>query len=334
MELTEDELIAAIRKVLSGEAAGVVIGIGDDAAVVVPGSGQQVLTTDMLVEGVHFDRDAISARDLGAKSIAVNVSDLAAMAASPRFALVSIGLPPEVAAAWVMELYGGMRTACDEYALSLVGGDCSRAEAIIVSVTVVGEVAPGRAVTRAGARPGDLIVVTGSLGAAAGGLVLSRLHPSRAAGALGRPWARQLLDALSRPVARVGEAQTLAQAGVTAMMDLSDGLAKDLSRLCLESGVGARVELGRVPVAGALLEGASTLGVDPIELAIGGGEDYELLATIDLTNLDHAREELHDRFGVALTEVGAIVEEGFVAVDADGHESPLEPKGWDHFAQR
>jgi thiamine monophosphate kinase len=87
-------------------------------------------------------------------------------------------------------------------------------------------------------------------------------------------------------------------------------------------------------VAGALLEGASTLGVDPIELAIGGGEDYELLATIDLTNLDHAREELHDRFGVALTEVGAIVEEGFVAVDADGRESPLEPKGWDHFARR
>jgi len=117
-------------------------------------------------------------------------------------------------------------------------------------------------------------------------------------------------------------------------MDLSDGLAKDLSRLCLDSGVGARVELGRVPVAGTLLEGATTLGVDPLELAIGGGEDYELLATIDVTNLDHARGELHDRFGVPLTEVGVIVEEGFVAVDTDGRESPLEPKGWDHFAQR
>ncbi len=332
MELTEDELIAAIRTVLSGETSGVVVGIGDDAAVVEPGSGQQILTTDMLVEGVHFDLATISARDLGAKSIVVNVSDIAAMAASPRYALASIGLAPEIDAAWVIELYGGMRTACDEYALTLVGGDCNRADAVIISVTVVGEVAPGRAVTRAGARPGDVIVVTGSLGAAAGGFVLSRAHPSKAAEALGKPWGRTLLEALARPVARVGEAQTLAQAGATAMMDLSDGLAKDLSRLCAESGVGARIELKAVPVSPALSEATDVLGVDPLELAIGGGEDYELLATIDLTHLDRAREELRERYGVTLTEVGGIIEEGLVAVGADGMESPLEPKGWDHFA--
>jgi thiamine-monophosphate kinase len=231
-----------------------------------------------------------------------------------------------------MELYGGMRAACDEYVLSLVGGDCNRADALVISVTVVGEVAPGRAITRAGARPGDLIVVTGSLGAAAGGFVLSRMHPSKAAEALGAPWGRQLLDALARPVARVGEAQTLAQAGATAMMDLSDGLSKDLSRLCLESGVGARVELARVPVSEALRHGADLLGFDPLELAIGGGEDYELLATIDVTHLDRAHDELRERFGVTLTEVGVITEGGLVAADADGRESPLEPKGWDHFA--
>lgn len=334
MELNEDELIATIRTLLSGEQPGVVLGIGDDAAVVEAGTGEQVLTTDMLIEGVHFELDAISARDLGAKAIVVNVSDVAAMGASPRYALVSIGLTPAVQAAWVVELYAGMRQACDEYALALVGGDTNRSDRVVVSVTVVGEVLPGHAMTRAGAQPGDVIVVTGSLGAAAGGLALSRLPATRAARALSEPWARELLLALSRPVARVGEGQTLAQAGATAMMDLSDGLAKDLARMCAESGVGARVELANIPVSEALRLGAPLLGVEALELAIGGGEDYELLATLDLTDLPRARTELDERFGVTLTDVGFIVEgAGMVAVDADGRSSPLEPKGWDHFAR-
>jgi thiamine-monophosphate kinase len=132
----------------------------------------------------------------------------------------------------------------------------------------------------------------------------------------------------------VGEGQSLAQAGATAMMDLSDGLAKDLSRLCEASGVGARVELARVPVAEALRRAAGFLEVDPLELALAGGEDYELVATIDLTNLERARNDLHERFGVTLTDVGVIIEDGLVAVDTEGRESPLEPKGWDHFATR
>jgi len=333
MELSEDELIAAIRKLLAGEQPGVALWIGDDAAVVEAGTGQQILTTDMMIEGVHFERGSISARDLGAKAIVVNVSDMAAMAASPRYALVSIGLPRDVEASWVVELYGGMRAACDEYALSLVGGDTNRSEAVVLSVTVVGEVAPGRAVTRSGAQPGDLIVVTGSLGAAAGGLALSRAPRATATRALSQPWGRELLDALARPIARVGEAQTLAQVGVTSMIDLSDGLAKDLSRLCAESDVGARVDLGKVPVAGALRDGAVALGVDPVELAVGGGEDYELLATIDLTDLERARGELDERFGTSLTDVGVITEgRGLVAVGVDGRETPLRPLGWDHFA--
>ena len=334
MELTEDELIEEIRRLLSGEEPGVVVGLGDDAAVVEPGSGASVLATDMLIEGVHFERDSISPRDLGAKAIVVNVSDMAAMAASPRYALVSLGVTPEVEAAWVVELYGGMRAACEEYALSLVGGDTNRSATIVLSVTVVGEVAPGRAVTRSGAQPGDVIVVTGSLGASAGGLVVSRIEPARAAVCLSEPWGRALVDALARPVARVGEGQTLAQVGVTAMMDLSDGLAKDLGRLCLASGVGARVELERVPVAGSLRAGAATLGVDALELAVGGGEDYELLATIDATAVERARAELDERFGVPLTEIGLIVDgEGLVAVDAEGLTRPLEPAGWDHFGR-
>jgi len=163
---------------------------------------------------------------------------------------------------------------------------------------------------------------------------VSRVEPARAAVCLSEPWGRDLVDALARPVARVGEGQTLAQAGVTAMMDLSDGLAKDLGRLCLASGVGARVELERVPVAEALRAGAATLGVDALELAVGGGEDYELLATIDATAVERARSELDERFGVPLTEIGMIVEgEGPLTVDADGTTRPLEPAGWDHFGR-
>src|SRR5438874_2177484 len=153
----EDELVAVIRKVLSGGGPGVVVGPGDDAVVVESPRGMSVLTTDMLVEDVHFSRALTSARDLGHKSIVVNVSDVAAMAASPRYALVSLGLSDTDDPPWVVELYGGMRAACDEYALSLVGGDVNGSERSVISVTVVGEVARGRAVLRSGARPGDRI---------------------------------------------------------------------------------------------------------------------------------------------------------------------------------
>lgn len=334
MELSEDDLIEAIRRVVGVEHPGVLLGIGDDAALVDPGPGEAVLTTDMLIEGVHFERGSISARDLGAKAIVVNVSDIAAMAASPRYALVSLGLPADVETAWVIELAGGMRAACDEHALALVGGDTNRAPVVVVSVTVVGHVARGRAIRRSGARIGDAVVVTGELGAAAGGFALSRAHPSRAAAALSQPWGRELAGALARPVARVGEARTLAQAGASAMMDVSDGLAKDLARLCRASGVGARVDLARVPVAAALAAGAETLGVDALALALGGGEDYEILATLPPEAVDPAREALAERFGVPLAEIGRIVEgSGLVGVDPAGHEAPLEPAGWDHFGR-
>jgi thiamine-monophosphate kinase len=330
---TEDQLLAAIRKVLSGPGPGVVAGVGDDAALVEVGSGHGVLTTDVLVEGVHFERSLTSARDLGSKAIVANVSDVAAMGGSPRFAVVSLAFPRDVEAAWVMELYGGMRAASDEYALSLVGGDLSAGAEVVVSVTVMGEVARGKAVFRSGASAGERVVVTGVLGAAAGGLALARARvPS---GVLGSEWARELLDAQFRPVARVGEGQTLAQVGATAMMDVSDGLALDLSRLCTESGVGARVELARVPVAPGLRELAAVAPVDPLALALSGGEDYELLATLDHHVVERARARLDERFGVPLADIGEITEgEGLVAVSEDGTERPLEPKGWDHFGSR
>jgi thiamine-monophosphate kinase len=332
---SEDELVATLRRVFSGEQPGVRLGIGDDAAVVDTRDGQAVLTADILVEGVHFDRSLISARDLGAKAVVVNVSDVAAMAASPRFALVSLAVPPDADAAWVVELEGGVRSACDEYALAMVGGDLSGGPVAVVSAAVVGEVAPGRFVTRSGARPGDRVVVTGTLGGSAGGLALSRAGVSGARGAFGTDWGRALVEAHVRPVARVGEGQTLAGAGATAMMDVSDGLALDLSRLCAASGVGARVSLAAVPVAPELFELRSVLAVDPLELSLSGGEDYELLATLPPDRVEEAAAALDDRFGCRLTDVGEITDgNGLVAVDADGRERPLEARGWDHLARR
>lgn len=332
MDASEDQLVAAISRVLSGAGPEVLVGIGDDAAVVEPGSGSLVLTADVLVEGVDFDRAISSPQEIGYRSIVVNVSDIAAMAASPRYGLVSLGLSRDVDAAWAIGLFGGMRAAADEYALTLVGGDLSGSEEVVVSIAITGEVARGAAITRSGARPGEKLVVTGTVGGSAGGLALARAR--RASAWVGAPWAKTLEEAYERPIARVGEAQTLAAAGATAMMDISDGLKRDLPRLCAASRVGARIELDSLPVAEALFEAEEPLGLNPLRLALAGGDDYELLATLPPAAVEGARAGLKSRFGVSLAEIGVIIEAegGIVAVDLDGHESALDPGGWDHFA--
>jgi thiamine-monophosphate kinase len=316
MDLTEEALLEAIRRVLSGAGPEVRVNVGDDAAVLAPTAGELVITTDALVEDVHFVRGPAGARDLGHKAIVVNVSDIAAMGASPRAAVCALTLPPDVETGWVMELFGGMREACDEYALWLVGGDLSRGRDISIAVTVTGEVAPGKAVLRSGARPGDRVIVTGELGGSAAGLRLTNMRTMPTADQLA------LVRRHLRPTARVGEGGVLARHGVTAMTDISDGSALDLSRLARASGVGACLWIDDVPTAA----GAT------IDDALGGGEDYELLATIHEDAVEAARIELKEAFGVALTEIGQIVEgAGLTAIDADGTERPLEPTGWDHF---
>lgn len=314
--MSEDELIEAIsRSVASGE--GVLVGIGDDTAILEMGSGDLVLTTDMLVEGVHFDPAAISTTDLGYKSIVVNVSDVAAVAGSPRYATVGLALPSGTPSGWVIDLYRGMVDACGEYGLSIVGGDLSRSERVVISVTIAGEVPSGRALTRAGASPGEVVAVTGCLGAAAGGL---KVDPKDVL----TEWGRALSEAQARPVARVGEAQILAGSGASAMMDLSDGLSTDLQRLCAASGVGATLDLASLPVC----DGLEHLDVDPLDLALNGGEDYELLVAISSDAVEVATAKLKEHFGVPFTVVGEITETS--GIMADGR--PLKAKGWDHFA--
>ena len=333
MELTEIELVRGIRKVLSGYAPGVVVGVGDDAAVVDPRPHPAVLTTDMLVEGVHFEVGVTSPHDLGHKAVTVNVSDIAAMGGSPRFGLACVAVSSKIEASWVMQLYGGMRQAANDYGMTIVGGDTSRSDQTVLSVTVVGEVGAGRAVTRSGARTGDTLVVTGALGGSAGGLWVARAQHTRQSEALSSEWGRALVALHERPVARVGEGQTLAAAGATAMIDLSDGLALDLARLCEASGCGARVRLEDIPLAEGLEELRTLMEPEPLDLALHGGEDYELLAALPKDAVEPAREHLRDRFGTKLTEIGEITTGAeVIAVGDDGSEDPLEPKGWDHFA--
>jgi thiamine-monophosphate kinase len=316
VDVTEQDLLAAIARLLAGPHPGVVIGVGDDAAVVERGSGELVLTTDALVEGSHFDRSTTSARHLGCKAITVNVSDVAAMAASPRFALCALTLTDDTDVSWTMELFGGMREACDEYGLTLVGGNLSRGSEVNIVVTVIGEVAPGRAVTRSGAEPGDIIVVTGALGSSAAGF---RLMPLR------QKWTEDERAAVRRhfrPTARVGEGLVLARNGATSMIDVSDGLAIDLGRIAKASSVGVRLHLADVPLDPAARR----------EEALAGGEDYELLATMPPGRVDQARMELSETFGVPLTTIGVVASQGCVVVDDDGTERALESAGWDHFA--
>jgi len=246
MDVGEQELLTAIGKVLSGAGPEVLVGVGDDAAVVRPGPGDLVITTDSMVEGTHFDRGLTSARDLGYKAVVVNLSDIAAMGASPRTAVCALTLTDAVDAAWTMELFGGMREACDEHALWLVGGNLARGREVSAAITVIGEVASGRAVTRAGARAGDAVVVTGSLGGSAAGLRIATGSATSWS-----PEQRAALDRHFRPAGRVGEGQALAHAGATAMIDISDGLALDLSRLCRSSGVAANLRAGSIPVHAA-----------------------------------------------------------------------------------
>ena len=332
--MNEDDLVAAIRRLLPADPPDVVQGIGDDAAVVRFGDRLGLLTVDMLVERVDFDPGVTVARDLGYRAVAVNLSDIAAMGGSPRYCLVALAMPADTEPGWVVELFGGMREAADEHAVTIVGGDLSRSDVVTVSVTMTGEATPGGVVLRSGARAGDRLVITGRLGAAAGGLRLLAAGPRAVARARSDGWGSDLIAAQLRPAARVGEGQVLARCGATAMIDVSDGLAKDLGRVCAASGVGAAIALDRLPIAPGLEDLRRVTGDDPVRLALAGGEDFELLAAMPAVGVEGASATLAERFGTPLTDIGEVrTDARLVTVGPDGAEEVLAPDGWDHFAR-
>jgi thiamine-monophosphate kinase len=314
--LGERGLIRRIRRsaAASGAAPGVEVGIGDDAAVLAVPPGHKLLaTTDLLIEDVHFRRISAAPADIGWKALAV---------------------PADTDVEAVDAFYAGMAEAAAPHGVSVVGGDTSAAPGgWTVNVTLLGT-HPGEPRLRSHARAGDAVAVTGSLGASAAGLHALELGLDRArdAGVAGARLA-EITRAHLRPRARVSEGRWLGQApGVHAMMDCSDGLATDLAHICRESGVGARVQLDRVPVSGAAREAARALGGDAREWAVSGGEDYELLLTCDPAAADHLIAGLAEATGTALTVIGRI--EGtpgeIVFVDADG--APVTMRGgFEHF---
>jgi len=275
---------------------GVEVGVGDDAAVLVPAPGARlVATTDVLVEGHDFRRDLSEPADWGWKAVAANLSDLAAMGASGRWLLLALTAPAATPLATLEQLYSGVGEACRAFGVALVGGDVSDGPALSLAVTALGEAA-GRVVTRAGAQPGDRLVVTGPLGGAAAGLALLELALRRgrdgaadAAGAASAEGGRArallarfpgLAAAQRRPHPDLGAGPRLARAGASAMLDVSDGLAGDALHLAEASGVGVELRDRDVPLASGVAEAAALLGRDPVELALGGGEDFVLAAAL------------------------------------------------------
>ena len=310
--MNEFDVIRSLSEKLPAPPPEVVVPVGDDCAVLRFGDVLWVAAADMLVEGRHFKGWA-SPEDVGYKAVAVNVSDVAAMGGVPRFILASGGAMEAVTSLRCMEC---VLRACEEFGLYPLGGDTTGAATIMVDVSILGQFAHAP-VLRSGARPGDLLVVTGELGASVAGLLALENGDTRP---------ERLVKKHLRPEPRVGSGRAAARLGVHSMIDLSDGLASDVRHLCEMSSAGCRIDLGLLPVAGDTQEYLRSSGRDPEVLAATGGEDYELLIAAP----GEVVETLASETGVPVTVIGEITEEKVLFV-RDGE--PIEDlSGWDHFA--
>jgi thiamine-monophosphate kinase len=309
--LNEEQLVRRVRELFSPR-------IGDDAAVV----GDQVYTTDMLVEDVDFTR-AIPLRSIARKSLAVNLSDLAAMGAEPRYALLALALPPW-AREGAEELLTAYAEAARQYGIEIIGGDLSRAEKLTISITAIGGIVE-RPLLRSGAKPGDRVYLSRPVGGSGAGFAL-----------LGREAAayehREFVESAIRrhvdPEPEIALGMALARTPeVTACIDVSDGLSTDLHHLCAASGCGATIEKERIPVFPELPVYARALRIDVREVVLNGGEEYALLFTSSLRE-----SELSQRLGRPVYAIGRMTREPGVVLTEDGVARPLEARGFDHFA--
>ncbi len=331
----EFELLARIRERLPRVGSRLRLGSGDDAAISVPG-GATATSVDALVDGVHFRRERSTLRQIGHKALATALSDLAAMGAEPGEAYVVLGIPADLDEDGCMELLDGIVELAAASETSLAGGDVTRAPALTLAMTVVGHAdSPDDLVRRSGACPGDALVVTGELGGAAAGLLLLEDKPARDVPGLRRPYggltpgtsaalvARQL-----EPQPRLAAGRALAEAGATAMIDLSDGLGGDVLHLARASGVGLRIDAMSLPLASGVTEVAAAAESDALELAVSGGEDYELLATLPAARFGDAARLVTQQGGTKLTRIGEVVAgEGVEIRRPDGQL--LKPRGFD-----
>ncbi len=318
--LGERDLVSFIAKEFPKKGRDVILGIGDDAALVAPGKNPVILTKDLLVERIDFLKGLHPPRSLGRKSLNVSLSDIAAMGGRPRFALLGLGFPPSTRASWVAEFLRGFKSAALESGVRLIGGDISRAGETFISVTVIGEAE--KAVTRNGGRPGDLLYVSGFLGDARAGLLL--LGRGFKPGTRGK--ARPLLRAFLDPAPQLKLGRELARRKLaSAMIDLSDGLSVDLMHLCQAGGTGAEVVLEKLPLSPAI----RAFIPRPLPLALHGGEDFQLLFAVPPKNRTALRNL---KPGAPVHEIGRLTaRKGVFIIDARGGKKPLEPRGYEHF---
>jgi thiamine-monophosphate kinase len=305
-----------------------VLGSGDDAAITVR-DGASATSVDALVEGVHFRIPPFSPRQVGHKALAVALSDLAAMGASAGEAYVQLGVPKERTEAELLELADGLAGLAATHGVTIAGCDLTAAPVLLVAVTVVGGGDLDGLVRRSGARAGDLVVVTGELGGAAAGLVLleqPELGEALESGVANALRARQL-----EPTPLLAAGAALAGAGATAMIDLSDGLGADATHLARAGGVGLEIELGRLPIQAGVTEVARAAGIDPLDLASAGGEDYELLATVAPQRFDNADGAV--AAAGHLTVIGEVTG-GAAEVTLSGPDGPRSPAGYDQVRGR
>ena len=325
--VSEDELIARVMRrfihpLHPGD--GLRVGIGDDAAVLRPGVGTEwVVTTDAFIENVHFLRKIHPPKAVGYKALARATSDIAAMGARGRYFFLTLGLPEACMGVWLDHFLDGMARAARRFRLILGGGDTTKYPAVVISLTVLGEVERGKAILRSGARPGDLLCVTGRLGEAELGLRLTQ-QKSR----FQKRWT-PLLKKHQYPQPRLAAGEWLSNHQIaTSMIDTSDGLSTDLGHICKASGVGAMVWAAKIPMVRVPVE-LQRRGLDPLRLALDGGEDYELLFTVSKRLSRRIPGKIG---GVRVTVIGEITrEKKVILLKGDGSKVPLLPQGWDPF---
>jgi thiamine-monophosphate kinase len=338
-DLRESELIARIQRCLPVNPDWVLVGIGDDAAVVEPERNRvEVLSVDALVEGIHFDRAFVPPEAIGHRALAVNLSDLAAMGAAPRLALLSLALPPSLPLADFDDIVAGLVSLARQTPVQVVGGNLTRSPGpLMIDITVVGSIKRRQAMTRGGARPGDELYVSGTIGSALAG----RLLLSAAAAARGdhmrlltddlTPDDSRLAAAYLRPQPRVRLGTLLARnRAATACIDLSDGLSDAIHRLTESSGVGAAIDAGSLPIDARAAALFRDRGLDPLERAATAGDDYELLAAVRPRTRSRLRAALRHG-GVPLTRIGVCTANRAVLLRRDGMEEVLPRAGYAHF---
>ncbi|OGN91460.1 MAG: thiamine-phosphate kinase [Chloroflexi bacterium RBG_13_48_17] len=301
------------------------IGIGDDAAAWQGDSSIQLATTDSLIQDTHFDLNITTWEELGWKSIAVNLSDIAAMGGIPKYALISLALPGELETDFIASLYQGMAQIASQFGVAIIGGNIASAGKTMINVTVLGSLASKQALTRSAAVPGDQVAVTGYTGLSAAGLKMLKQKLSFDA-----ETSRLLRRAHLQPTPRISEGQVLLRHGVRAAIDISDGLIADLAHICKASKVSARINKDSVPTHPVL---KSNFKSDCQQLALSGGEDYELLFTASSQVINRVKQAI----SCPVTVIGEITEGTpgqVILIDAAGKSIPWQKGGWEHFKSK